>query len=155
MDVRESASYYLSFKPRTRAQVVKHLSEKGFDEEEIEQTVKELEEYHYIDDLQFAVMFAEMGFDKGRGEMRIRRELAEKGVSSDVADAAFYELKDEERIPDPYEKALEIGMQTVMNSTPADTWEEKQKLQAKVARKLAARGFSGDVIYTVAKEVTK
>lgn len=155
MDVRESASFYLGFKPRTRVQVVKYLERKGFTAKEIEETVKELEEYHYIDDHQFAVMFAEMNFEKGRGKERIRRELTEKGVEPDVIDEAFHELEVEERVPDPYEKAMEIGRQTVMSSAAAETWAEKQKLQAKVARKLASRGFSGDVAYRVAKEVTK
>ena len=106
MDVRESASFYLSFKPRTRAQVVKYLHERGFEAEEIEKTVRELEEYHYIDDLQFAVMFAEISLEKGRGENRIRRELAEKGVATDVIDAAFCDLEAEERIPTHMKRPL-------------------------------------------------
>ncbi len=155
MDVRETAYFYLGFKPRTRAQVVKYLNERGFEAEEIEETVRELEEYHYIDDFQFAVMFAEISLEKGRGEKRIRRELAEKGVVSNVIDAAFFDLKAEERMPDPYEQALEIARQTVMNIAPARTWEDKQKIQGKVARKLLSRGFSDDVVYRVVKEVTK
>ena len=51
MDVREKAVSYLNSRPRTRQEVMRHLKDKGFSEEEILETVKELEEYHYIDDL--------------------------------------------------------------------------------------------------------
>ena len=34
-------------------------------------------------------MYFEYGFQKGRGRMRIRRELAEKGVAADVIEIAF------------------------------------------------------------------
>ena len=35
------------------------------------------------------------------------------------------------------------------------TYEEKQKLQAKIVRRLASRGFSGGVCYRAARETVK
>ncbi len=81
--------------------MIRHLKDKGFSENEILETVDELEQYHYIDDLAYSRMYFEYGFQKGRGRMRIRRELAEKGVAADVIEIAFEELeRDPGRIRD-------------------------------------------------------
>ena len=89
MDVREKAVSYLNSRPRTRQELIRHLKDKRFSENEILETVDELEQYHYIDDLAYSRMYFEYGFQKGRGRMRIRRELAEKGVAADVIEIAF------------------------------------------------------------------
>ena len=47
-DVRESAVRYLNVKPRTKQQVIKYLTRKGFNEDDIGQVVQDLEEYHYM-----------------------------------------------------------------------------------------------------------
>ena len=106
MDVREKAVSYLNSRPRTRQELIRHLKDKGFSENEILETVDELEQYHYIDDLAYSRMYFEYGFQKGRGRMRIRRELAEKGVAADVIEIAFEEL---EEIPDEFETAYSIA----------------------------------------------
>lgn len=151
MDVRERAVSYLNIKPRTKVQVIKYLRSKGFDDGEIIETVKELEEYHYIDDLNYSIMYFEYGFEKGRGLIRIKRELEEKGVSTDIIEAAYDEL---EQIPDQYEAALDIarGMLTGIDTGSLD-YTGKQKLKAKIGRRLSSRGFSMDVVYKVINEM--
>lgn len=154
MNALERAVSYLNVKPRTRMQVIRYLQGKGYGDGDISEAVAELEQYNYIDDRNFARLYFELGFEKGRGEARIRRELAEKGVPRDIIDEAFEELED---IPDPYETALEIGRNVVGTRVGDDelSYEEKQKLQAKIARKLANRGFSGEIAYRAARELVK
>ena len=53
-------------RPRTKQQVIKYLRQKGFPEEGIAETVAELEEYKYIDDFSYSVMYFRYGFEKGR-----------------------------------------------------------------------------------------
>lgn len=151
MDVRERAVSYLNIKPRTKVQVIKYLRSKGFEDEEIRETVEELEEYHYIDDLNYSIMYFEYGFEKGRGLIRIKRELEEKGVSADIIEAAYHEL---EQVPDQYEAALDIarGMLTGVDTGALD-YNGKQKLKAKIGRRLSSRGFSMDVVYKVINEL--
>ena len=148
MDVREKAVSYLNSRPRTRQEVMRHLKDKGFSEEEILETVKELEEYHYIDDLAYSRMYFEYGFEKGRGRNRIRRELAEKGVSSEIIEIAYDEL---EEVPDEFEMALSIAGSIVRGIDPSELeYSEKRKLEGRIGRRLAGRGFSMDTIYNVA-----
>lgn len=148
MDVREKAVSYLNSRPRTRQEVMWHLKDKGFSEEEILETVKELEEYHYIDDLAYSRMYFEYGFEKGRGRNRIRRELAEKGVSSEIIEIAYDEL---EEVPDEFEMALSIAGSIVRGIDPSELeYSEKRKLERRIGRRLAGRGFSMDTIHKVA-----
>lgn len=144
---------YINHKPRTRQQVIQYLAQKDFDRDVIEEVVAELTEYHYIDDFNFSVLYFQYGFEKGRGIGRIKRELSEKGVASDVIECAYEEL---DEIPDQEEMAMAIGA-SVVSGIDLDTlsYEEKRKLQAKVGRRLASRGFSSDVVYRVIKRLVQ
>lgn len=151
MDVRERAVSYLNIKPRTKVQVIKYLRSKGFEDEEIKEAVDELEEYHYIDDLNYSIMYFEYGFEKGRGLIRIKRELEEKGVSADIIEAAYDEL---ESVPDQYETAADIAKGMLNGAdTEALQYDEKRKLKAKIGRRLASRGFSMEVVYKVINDL--
>ena len=145
-DVRTAAVRYLGMRPRTKQQVIKYLRQKGFPEEGIAETVAELEEYKYIDDFSYSVMYFRYGFEKGRGVMRIRRELSEKG-GSDVIDMAYEEL---EEVPDQYETARKIAMEMIRDMDMEEMeYDEKRRIKARIGRRLAGRGFPSDVIYKV------
>ena len=142
-DVRTAAVRYLGMRPRTKQQVIKYLRQKGFPEE----GMAELEEYKYIDDFSYSVMYFRYGFEKGRGVMRIRRELSEKGVGSDVIDMAYEEL---EEVPDQYETARKIAMEMIRDMDMEEMeYDEKRRIKARIGRRLAGRGFPSDVIYKV------
>lgn len=142
---------YINSKPRTRQQVIQYLSRKGFDSDVIQEAVKELTKYRYIDDLNFSVLYFQYGFEKNRGINRIKRELSEKGVAADVIACAYEEL---DEIPDQAEMAMSIGASMIAEvDLEALTYEEKRKLQAKIGRRLASRGFSSDVTYQVIKRL--
>ena len=150
-DARERAAAYLNIKPRTKMQVIRYLKSKGYEEDEINDAVTELEEYRYIDDFSFSVMYFQYGFEKGRGIMRIKRELAEKGVDHDIIDASFEEL---EAVPDQFEAALEIAEDVVSGIDVSSLeYDEKRRLQAKIGRRLVSRGFSSDVVYKVINRI--
>lgn len=150
MDARAKAVNYINAKPRTRQQVIKYLKEKGVAEPEIMETVGELEEYHYIDDVEFCRLYFEYGFEKGRGIGRIKRELAEKGVASDVIDIAYDELEALDGVPDQLEAALEIGRQVVRGIDIEELdYDARRKLQARVGRRIVSRGFSSEIAYKV------
>lgn len=147
MDARERAIHYLNIKPRTRQQVIGYLKTKGFTEAEISESIRELEQYHYIDDLNYSRMYFEYGFEKGRGMLRLKRELSEKGVAADVIQMACQQLED---IPDQFEAALAIGERMMSDLKPEEMdYADRKKLQARIGRRLMNRGFSADVVYRV------
>lgn len=157
MKALDRALNYLNTKPRSRAQVELYLRDRGFGDEEIDEAIEQLQEYRYIDDLSFARMHLELGFEKGRGMLRIRRELAEKGVDHDTVERAIAEMED---IPDEYEMALEIAENAAYSLLAGRElseldYGEKQKLRRKIAGRLATRGYTGETAYSAAKKVIK
>lgn len=149
----EKAAAYINIKPRTAYQVKTYLKGKGYEEDVIEQVIAQLKEYGYVNDLKYAEMYFEYGFEKGRGVSRIRRELSEKGVSSEFIDMAYEEL---EEVPDQTEMAMEIADSILRGIDTAELdYDEKRKLQAKIGRRLMSRGFSSDVAYKVIQRVVK
>lgn len=155
MDALEKATSYLSRKPYTEKEVADYLLKKGYAPQETADALSRLKEYGYINDLAYAKMYFEYGFEKVRGKDRIVRELAGKGVSREIIDQAFAEL---EQTPDEEKLAMDLALQIVRESgaePAAMTYEEKQKLQARIVRRLASRGFSGGVCYRAARECVK
>lgn len=157
MDAREKAAQqaagYINIKPRTAFQMKTYLKGKGYEDDIIDEVIEQLKEYHYIDDYQYAEMYFRYGFEKGRGVSRIRRELSEKGVASDIIDMAYEDLED---IPDQTEMAMEIALSMVGGIDLEELdYDDKQKLKAKIGRRLMSRGFSSDVAYKVIGRLVK
>lgn len=159
MKASEKAAAYLAGGMKSELQVRQYLARKGYSEEECDEAVEELKEYHFIDDYAYAVAYFRAGFEKKRGERRIRRELEEKGVKGEPVEAALRELTDEGDVPDEYEQAMEVASSVVRDYTPEEMeamdFATKQKLRGRIVRRLGGRGFSGDVSYRVAKELVK
>ena len=155
MNALEKATAYLNRSPHTEREVIDYLLRKGYEADEAEAAASELKEYGYIDDLSYARLYFEYGFEKGRGRDRISRELAGKGIPRDIIDEAFGTL---ENVPDEYETALELAAQIVRENGGVSedmNYTDKQKLQAKIVRRLSSRGFSGSVCYSAARESVK
>lgn len=147
MDIRTRAARYINAGMKTEAQLRKYLADKGYDGEEISEIVDEYKQYGYIDDLNYAVLYYEYAFNKGRGLLRIKRELKNKGIDTDTIDEAYDMLENK---PDQLELAMEIGRQ-IVSGTDIDSldYTEKQKLRGRIGRRLAGRGFSSETVYKV------
>lgn len=148
---------------RTVFEVRKHLRDKEYTPEEIEEAVKELIELRYLDDYQFALRYYEYNRDKKRGTLRAERELAEKGVDKETIRNAKEDFLFEQKV-DEYEDALAVARKEVF--VPSDIYGEEvavkeldDKLSAKIARKLESKGFSrGDifrVLDTLRREISE
>ena len=149
----EAAYAYLANRMRTKAEVEKHLAEKGYSADEITETVNELIGMRYIDDHLYAVRYYEYNREKKRGVQRAERELIEKGVDKETAQFAKEDFLFENKV-DEYEDALAIARKEVF--VPSDVYggapeirEPDEKLCAKIARKLGSKGFSNGDIFRV------
>ena len=98
--------------------------------------------------MNYAMLYFEYAFGKGRGMIRIRKELREKGIDPDIIDEAYDMLETDH---DEYETAEAVGRQFLAGTDTEDLdYREKQKLRARIARRLAGRGFPADIVYKVA-----
>lgn len=149
----EKAAAYINIKPRTELQVKTYLKGKGYEDEVIQEVILHMKEYHYIDDFQYAEMYFRYGFEKGRGISRIKRELSEKGISAEIIDMAYEEL---DEMPDQTDMAMDIA-RSMIRGVDVDEldYDAKQRLKAKIGRRLMSRGFSSDIVYKIIGRLVK
>ncbi|MBQ9061189.1 MAG: regulatory protein RecX [Firmicutes bacterium] len=146
----ERASRYLAYKPRTRQELCRHLKERGFGSDEINACADQLEEYKLLNDLEYASLYIESMLQRGRGMDRIRRELMTKGVDRNTIEDAIAQMED---LPDEEEIAMDQAMQMLdgVHLKGLD-YQEREKIKARIARRLASRGFRADTIYRIARK---
>lgn len=143
----EVASDYLANRMRTIAEVRKRLTEKEFDETEIDETIEELIELKYLDDYEYAKRYYEYNAEKKRGSFRAMRELEEKGVEKETIKFALEDFEFESKI-DEYEMAISVAENEIDNAKIVD-----EKLVAKIGRSLNAKGFKKDDIFRVIEKI--
>lgn len=148
-EVLDRAARYLAYKPRTRHQLRQYLLERGTDRELVEECLDLMEEYHLLDDLQYSVMYMESMAERGRGMARIRRELIQKGVSSQVIEDA---LARAEGLPSEEERALALAADAAegLDLLRMD-YRQKQKEMGRIAGRLSRRGYPSELVYRSVK----
>ena len=83
---------YVSFKPRTVAEVRRRVS-RDFEQPVVEQALASLKRYGYLDDAEYATQWRNSrDRRKPRGSSLIRRELRAKGVAEPIIDDALVGL---------------------------------------------------------------
>ena len=99
---RDYALYLIEFRDRTEKELREKLVGKGYDEEQIEDTVEFLKNYGYLDDKRYAAHFISDAINlKKWGKIRIRTELIRKGVDREIVEFAIEDAfcdMDDERV---------------------------------------------------------
>ena len=99
---RDYALYLIEFRDRTEKELREKLVGKGYDEEQIEDTVEFLKNYGYLDDKRYATHFISDAINlKKWGKIRIRTELIRKGVDREIVEFAIEDAfcdMDDERV---------------------------------------------------------
>jgi regulatory protein len=131
---------YLSYRPRSRAEVETYLEKRGFAEDEIEAVTARLERAGLLDDEAFAHYWVENREQfRPRGLRALRYELRNKGVSDRIIERAVAEVDVSDSA---YRSAIKKARQ--LGNT------DQQTFFRKLVGYLARRGFD----YEVAREVT-
>ncbi len=141
MDCKNSAIKLLTFRDRTEKELRDRLTEKGFEEGEIEETLELLKGYGYIDDERYAKKFVSDGINvRGHGPGRIKIELLKKGVDREIIEAAL-----ENENPDPREQIAQI-----LGRRFSDSDLSNPKERSRILGYFARRGYAvRDVISAV------
>ena len=145
----EAALHFLSYRARSRLEVVRHLRRKSYEAEAIEFAVARCEALGYLDDLAFARSFVRDRVRlKPRGRYRLRRELMAKGVETEVANVAIEEVLREEGTSEPelLRRVAEVRLRALAAAGP-DT--ARRRLSSWLLR----RGFAGDDVRKVVDEL--
>lgn len=87
---KQSALHFISYRPRSKQEVVNNLKRKAYDEQVIGQTIDELERLVLVNDDQFAAYWVDQRETfNPRSQMALRQELLQKGISRDIIDTVI------------------------------------------------------------------
>lgn len=141
----EEAAYFLGARRRTEQEVRDRLADKGYEKDETEAAIAELKAGRYIDDYEYAYLYAELSYGKRRASGRIICELTAKGVSGETAANAVEDYRFDNSI-DERKMALEEARRLRGTMDIGDE-ASLRKARGRIARRLDSAGFtSGDII---------
>ena len=142
------ALHYLSWRSRTKAEVVLHLREKDYTEKEITEALQRLSEYGYVNDEEYIKRVTEtIRLHPGKGKHTIKQRVRNKGIEDQLV-SQFIENYDE-KVDE--EKAINLAKKLIERSSSLP-WK---KIQEKISRQLMSKGFSQEVIQKTFLELDK
>ncbi len=136
----EKALTFLEKRDRTEREVADRLTRAGFSPEIIRDTTLRLIEAGYVNDADYAERYLEALTAKGRGRLRAYAEMRRKGLPEDLV---RYTIEDGVSAADERKRALETA-RNAMTGIPDGA--DKNKVLAKINRKLVSLGYSYDII---------
>ncbi len=125
---------FLARREYGQTELIKKLADKGYDRSVAEQAVNKLTEDGLQSDQRFAEAFVQSRINQGKGPVRIRLDLGQRGVGD-----AVIELAIEEASANWFELARDVRLRKFGTGKPSDF-----KAKAKQMRFLQYRGFEQD-----------
>ena len=137
---REQALRLLAYRERSAAEVRSRLLEDGYPEVVASDVVVALQRTGLVDDERFARMMARVLTQiRGMGRARALRELASKGVDTELARASLYEA-----LPPDAELEAAATLAHALAARPAATVD-------RIAARLARKGYSPAIALRAAR----
>ena len=144
INCKETALKIIERSYKTKKEMTKRLLEKGYNLEEINETLKFLEEYTFINDESYAKAFIK-DKTKTQGKQKIKYALKNKGVSEEIIEEELSNVDMEKEKENA--KILALKKYNVLIKREND----KYKIKEKIIRFLISRGYN----YEVAKDAVK
>lgn len=138
--------HYLSYRPRTVSEMVRHLKTKEYDEGTIDTLTQEWIQIGYLDDHSFAKQWLEERVRyKKKGRLLLREELKQKGISTKI----IHEVMDHIDEAEEYKSCLELAQKKIKTLNGLADQKEKYKLYSYLQR----RGYTLELIQSVLLEL--
>lgn len=128
---------FISAMPKSKYEVRQKLYKKGFSSSVIDKAILKLEEYHYVDDYEYAKLYISSISNKSKRELS--EKLRIKGISKDIISELLDEIDDENE----EQNALTYALKYLKNKELND--KTKRNLFANLMRK----GYSYDLVSRV------
>lgn len=142
----QKALHFLSYRPRSSAEVRQNLLKRGISEELVEETLDRLQRLGLINDLEFARTWVDnRNTFQPRSKSALRMELRRKGLSDEIFQPVLDEQVDEDAL------ALEAARKYARRLAGLEWAGFRQKLGGFLAR----RGFSYTTLSPVVSKVWK
>jgi len=92
MTAKERALQMLDRRDYSRAELIRKLTEKGYEEAEAAEAADRLAELGFVDDARYAPIIVRHYAAKGYGAQRVRQELQRRGIPKELWDTAMQEM---------------------------------------------------------------
>lgn len=135
-EARKKAMDFLARREYGQTELISKLANKGYDRAVAEQAVFKLTEEGLQSDGRFAESFVQSRINQGKGPVRIRLDLGQRGIGDAAIETAL-----DDASADWFELALVARFKKFGRAKPADF-----KTKAKQMRFLQYRGFEPDHI---------
>ena len=89
---KKRALWLLDKRDYSRAELIRKLTEKGYEDTAAEAAVDRLVELGFVDDARYAPIVARHYAAKGYGARRVQQELQRRGIPKELWDAALEEM---------------------------------------------------------------
>ncbi len=139
------AMFLLNIRLRTEGELREKMRSKKYEDRIMDEVIRRLKELHYIDDQRFAEVYLEnLKKYKSWGYFGIKKKFMEKKLPREIIENVLAEGMTEE-------EELEIAKKFLkkQNSLPLrgrDKGGVSREDKSRLARKLAAKGFRGNVV---------
>lgn len=141
--VKQTAYRLISFRPRSVAEVKRHLDRKGYDEQLIETAVSQLIAADLLNDETFARYWVEQRETfKPRSQLALSQELHQKGVSRSIINNALADIDE-----------LAAARRAAVKKARLWTDLPEQEFKPKLGRFLQRRGFYYEIINQITDEL--
>lgn len=146
--IRGAALRMLTRRPYAKAELLRRLKEKGAQEGAAKEVLKNLAERGFLDDAMAAESLIRRRKSANiKGRQYILRELAQKGIESEVAEHAL-----EEHYPPEEERAaLRRQIQRSLQGLAVEQPKRKRQLD-NIVRRMGAKGFPIGAVFEILQE---
>jgi regulatory protein len=143
---KNAAYRLLTYRPRSRAELIQKLQDKEFDQAVIEAVVAELARLGYVNDRLFAEQWASSRVRlRAFGRRRIEQELRRKGVDREIIGEALAAVFGAEPELGTAMSAAEKKLNTMRSA-------DRESRRRRLAGYLERKGYSYDIIRKVMNE---
>ena len=148
INCKETALKIIERSYKTKKEMTKRLLEKGYALEEVNETLKFLEEYNFINDESYTKAFIN-DRTKTQGKQKIKYALKNKGVSDEIIEEELSKLDMEKEKENA--NILALKKYNILIKRESD----KYKLKEKIIRFLISRGYNYEVAKDAVNEILK
>jgi regulatory protein len=146
---RNTAYRYLTYRPRSRAEIIQKLQDKEFNEAIIEAVLADLVRLGYVNDRQFANQLARSRIRlRGFGRRRIEQELKNKGIDREIIREVFAEVFVDET-------EIETAKLVAGKKINAMKCLDRETRRRRLAGFLERKGFSFEIIGAILRDTCK
>ena len=145
---KERALYYLKNSDKTTYQMRTKLREGFYPENVIDKVILFLNNYGYIDDLQYAIRFISYNMNKNSSR-KIVEKLRVKGIAKEIIEEAFDNIREYDEELDQSHIEIELIRKQIIKKIRPDM---DKNMENKIVMSLGRKGFVYEDVISVLKE---